>query len=369
MQEDERNRWTLDQWVNGFHYIFGPANSEKLPTTLWLEAVDEASKLAEEIRKSNLSEEVVHHVARLFGWVCTFVGKYLVQTAGFNPGDPLQLLLQETNPDSFLHPEPESYFKWVLEKYPAVCGLCGCSPCVCGVRRDLAENRYREAQAWNKFLEQSGKRLVEARKKVTKRYPKLKTMPLDQQMDVMVQIFRGSNYEADLWKITAHLLEEMGEVAREILALEALASFRVQLTGNGKSEDLSSDFRHRAQERLEKRFGLRKRDAVSYISQDAVIDIIQRLRVDSCSKLKGELADVFSWICALLHKIGYLRRSARDGSGEEEKFALILSGYYMNVDRRRACPYCERSTCDRLCQVIRIWEKREAVTREDAAVR
>src|SRR5437016_5879179 len=112
---DPHAGWTLDEWVKGLHQVYGLANLAKDPKEVWLEALDEATKLYEEVRRGELSSQIVSRTVKMFAWVCSFVGKYTdssIQTQ-LSANDPLRGLLVGG-----------TYSRWIMTKYPGVCAFC-----------------------------------------------------------------------------------------------------------------------------------------------------------------------------------------------------------------------------------------------------
>lgn len=146
----------------------------------------------------------------------------------------------------------------------------------------------------------------------------------------------------ELWKITAHLLEEVGEVAHEICRLTTINDSLQKLQGE------SNEARR-----------LTLKDAQRKVAEE----------------LKRELADVFSWLTSFLHKLGDIWRSARNKPNEDYSFSELVTKFSFLEEISTSefgCYHCKERPCREDCR-IEVVEKElnaklnERKKREEAA--
>src|SRR5712691_11843924 len=85
-----KESYSMDDWVVALFSVYQDVDVERSGAELWLQVLDEASKLMEAIRKEELMG-VTKQCVKVFGWTASFVGKYtLSRPAGSDPiGDGL----------------------------------------------------------------------------------------------------------------------------------------------------------------------------------------------------------------------------------------------------------------------------------------
>ncbi|MBI4296357.1 MAG: hypothetical protein HY667_04490 [Chloroflexi bacterium] len=364
---------SIDDWVKFFCVMYEKANRDRLPAILWLEAIDEATKLAEEARK-NRPSQILRRAVTLFGWLCGFVGKYTVQPPPHDT-DPIgDLLKRRCDGDGC----EESLGGWVWMKFPGRCPVCAGEKCLCPSYRKLAEDRHtfdvaatREKlvspdtnQSQKEFLQRQlnehedylrlrktwHTRVLEARKD----RDALKSFlgkPLDQQIDMFVDIFGGSQFDLDLLQITSKLLEEAGEVAREIIALSELWEIKKRL----KDGTLPEQDRQGLQKGLETLLAADQHrlppdfvEGLRAKSRENLVEAVHCFCEDAANSLKGELADVFSWLTAVLYKVGTSLCEYREVQVWYQ-FSDIIMKHHQRDSATLCCPECLEATCDRLC--------------------
>ena len=135
ISKKSKKRWSLNEWVIGLYHIYQDVDYMMDPADIWLQVVNDASQLVEEIRKGRFDRpdedrpDALRQLVKMFCWICGFVGKYTLEDR-FPKDDPIQKLLQESYYKEYLDGE-ESYEKWILLKYPSVCFICGNEHCLC----------------------------------------------------------------------------------------------------------------------------------------------------------------------------------------------------------------------------------------------
>jgi NTP pyrophosphatase (non-canonical NTP hydrolase) len=182
---------SLEFWVESFVEIYGHQHSRREVTEMWLPVVQYGSKIAEDIRKAEYGA-VHEHIAHLFAWFCSFVGrcKYF---------------------EDFTHPFyriEENLSDIIGFKYPNKCGHCASNPCDCSKLRMALE------KANDKQIQE--RRLDRARALFKKTYP---GWTVQDWVDMFAEIYSNSIYSMPIESIAFHLMEEIGEVARAIRGL------------------------------------------------------------------------------------------------------------------------------------------------------
>jgi NTP pyrophosphatase (non-canonical NTP hydrolase) len=285
--KDTLQESTLDNWVDEFYEIYKNKDRKRTISNMWLHLVENASKVGEATRKNEWGE-ACKELSHVFCWLCGFVAKCRDKDSS-NDIDQV-----------FFLDEPLSEIVW--NKYPNACWKCRSSPCQCSTNRieieDIPEKRVEE----------------------TKRLAFLRAQkhnmpgPLDDWVDMFRMIYENAHYGYPIDYVCFHFLEEVGEVARAILALSQFA---------GKEK-----FKEEEAKKLEEERG----------------------------KFKEELADVFSWIASFVSKLGFLSdtmsnyHQAYSGSKEniEIKFSRIVwTAYKSTRGDFMVCPppYCENRPC------------------------
>lgn len=170
--------WSLDDWVKMFEEIYGEKNKGKTDEEIWLHVVEEVAELAEDLRKQHVRprynkkgelEGAVINIADTFAWLCAFVSK--------------RGSLEEI----------------VWHKYPNICSYCFVDTnCLC-----IAKMSYMDKEEREKKLE-------------TYRRKKDRPVTLFDWQKMFERIYGNVNRVVTLEQIGFHLMEEVGEVAREI---------------------------------------------------------------------------------------------------------------------------------------------------------
>lgn len=359
---EPKQTWKLDRWVKAFHEIYGIVDKERPPTVLWLEAVDEASKLQEMVRRNDLSKDIVNQACKLFGWVCSFVGKYTIGANEIGDDDPIKTLLKKKRDDGFVTGE-ETYTKWIFNKYPGRCPQCLDTPCRCPSYRNLLERRQdpniREQLHGIRFLTEQAKqkRRQKIRDQIGNTVDKY-DKNLDTLVNMFVDIYGGTHFDLDLWKISAKVLEEVGEVGREILALDELKRIKNRLNSTlpPSEKDLKESFVKRLtglqeEGRIESHLAKQAKDRLNKYN---IQETLKWLTQPTADNLKDELADVFSWLSAFLHKVGELWRDLgyaahyADEKGDY-KIYRFLEEHYKSSKQTLGCPSCGEEKCNETC--------------------
>ena len=359
--------FSIDDWVKFYHEIYKGANEKRQPALLWLEAVDEATKLTEEARKEQ-PDIIVKEVVKLFSWVCSFIGKYTLSPPE-NDKDPIGRLLCDKDGDDHSNVD-ESWGKWVWKKYPGLCPVCGQKKCVCPAYRELAEERHRleengevkaeenehekayrarrkeEMEEYRQKIEKEGRKELQKARQNTTELGNFKKKSLDKQIDMLITIYGGLHFDLGFLQITAKLLEEVGEVGRIILALEGLYDL------NKQNEKVKTEARSGLIKLLDnaKLNDERKKELKEKVNPD-LTQAIEYFQFWAARSLKGELADVFTWLSAVLHKVGMCWRfSCEEKESQWFQFYDFLIDHHRKNDQKQlVCTFCGKTRCEKSC--------------------
>jgi len=351
IQRTAHTGWSLDDWVLLHYSIYGGNDRSRSATELWLQVVTEGARLAEDVRRGRITKAFDDDLVDLFRWLCAFVAKYLHQPR-LNARDPIRSLRDEGQGAARL-PGPESFAKWILQKYPRVCCACGRRQCACSSHRGLFEGR-REKQhgAGEARLLDRGTALrqeaLKAYARSKRRRERFYRLPLDKVIDMFAFIYGGGHEGVDLWQIAAHLLEEIGEVADELAFLSELHELK-RLMKQARPPVKFSDVVDKAF-RLEG--GLKELEKEADRMREGGEDkIIDRLRAKSIQALRGELADVLSWVSAMVYKIRTIMQEVRADHGERYLFTDRLGNRYRR-NGAFVCFACGAVPCENDCRAV-----------------
>jgi len=266
MKLDNHMKATIDNWQAYFYKIFSERNKDFTEghQFMWLKVIEKATIVGEAIRKNNFNE-ASRSIARVFCWLCGFCSE---------------------NKD-ILGTDKLSDIIWY--KYPRVCSTCAVKinkelikeitsknglKCTCDRTADERVNKKVD----NEILE--GYRELE------------KPKALDEWVMMFEAIFGHRLHIQSLDSICFHFLEEVGEVTT------ALRNYR--------ENEMNIDRGNVDRALLERIMGRLRGDDPEYVILKLEKD--DRIFFDACQNLmansiKEEVADVFSWLSALVIKL------------------------------------------------------------------
>jgi NTP pyrophosphatase (non-canonical NTP hydrolase) len=206
--EEKLEKYSIDEWENEFAEIYGHVDRKRSPIEIWLLLVEDASKVAEGIRKEKYGE-AINALAHVFCWTCSFIWRCRHE-------NDLNVDIKNSIP------------KIIWTKYPGICCLCGKKFCSCSV------NRWENEEL---TLRQKQEKLKQIQEDLKKSRQSLKAMPktLDSFTDMFRKIYKGAHYSLAVEAIAFHFMEEVGEVSTCIRNLKERKS---DLSKN-KSEQLT----------------------------------------------------------------------------------------------------------------------------------
>jgi NTP pyrophosphatase (non-canonical NTP hydrolase) len=193
MVKDNLVKYSIDDWEREFEDIYGYVDQERSPSDMWLLLMEDASKVAEALRKEAYYD-ALNALAHTFNWTCAFISRCRKRDndLGMNINNSLSNII------------------W--NKYPNLCSLCGRERCVCPVRRQELEELTKEEK--NQKLKEIEKDLDIARHRT-----EYKSKTLDGFTDMLSRIYKGAHYQLTIEAIAFHFMEEVGEVSTAIRKL------------------------------------------------------------------------------------------------------------------------------------------------------
>lgn len=291
INEKNHSEASLNQWQNHFEKIYGKRNKGKDPEVLWFRVFENASKVAESLRRYQYGE-AMQFVSHVLCWLSGFCSR-----------------------------TDRNIGRIVWEKYPSVCPYCRkdtehkVKSCTCQAHRVEIE----EAATHKK-----GTMIDEGTLEYFREHFK-KPRTLDRWVNMFAKLYGNSNYAASIEHIGFHLMEEIGEV--------------------GRAWRRKQEFATRVQKKLEKDTDIEK--AKTQFEMD----------------IDYEIADIFSWLCALVNKISWIIEAAENfgKSANEIKFRsrgavhfempeVTLSSFVF-AEYGKGCPNCGKMTCTEECFV------------------
>ena len=312
---EDVQKYQLEDWVRIFGRIYKKADAERTASSLWLDVIDESANIAEFVRRDEY-KKAIDNMPNVFCRLLCFVAKYSINlTDDILEHEGINLSSPDYNENCLT--------EWVLRKFPCLCSVCAKKPCVCPSSRADVENRDEEF----KIGEVITARMLKHKSWEIQIEGKINTFSLEKLFDMFCDIYGGVHYDPPISSICFHFLEEVGEVAKLLLALDNIQIMKTQ--GNGKYEDDRE-----------------------YLNNN----------------LKEEISDVISWIGAIINKINYIFRSTYphyhcllDESSCHDKLfqritpsELIFNRYFDNVSNQFICPHCRSSNCSPSCKQRRL---------------
>lgn len=340
--------YSLDEWVQTIRGIYREVDGTRDPFELWLEVLDESAKMTEDIRKDD-SDTAADHCISTFGWISSFVGKCLDTTAESGADVISKYMTQPWGSRDFIRGK-ETYQKWVLLRYPTVCHKCWESPCHCSAYRPIFENR-RKRQYKAKYREIRDERKIKLKEaKIYLRANRKEWLgkPVTGLFEMFDTIYSGSNYEQDLWKLGAHLMEEIGEVSKKLVDLQH--TIRMESLSDAKVERLL----RKALGKVE--LSPKRRRQLETFDSDG---ILHYFRSGLSKGLRGELADVFSWLTAVWEKLNKRQQEPKKSFAK-----ALISHYHTEPQKITGCRVCDMGECSDDCLTVNMFTrelKEEAV--------
>jgi NTP pyrophosphatase (non-canonical NTP hydrolase) len=302
----------LDNYVDLISEVYGQQDGNRSLWDVWGHALHHGAAIAERLRRSAPAAEVIQEIADFSLWLFTIVHKLRGEFGKPNSG------ATETAAESVIRVASGcSAMLW--HKYPGLCPVCYGrrnqgqivsppvealrQPCDCILYRDFSLDK----DAWKENI----MRLRAFSETVRAEKP----TSIDQWQSMILKVFDANLNELSICEITLHLMEELGEAAD---AMVRMYSYKT----------------------------------------DTFVDGAPRLRQ---LRLEAEIADIFSWLFAVVGKLELLKQNGVDidrwqiheefKAGEPLRLSQIIWRRYGSESLQSFyCPFCEHASCT--CELV-----------------
>ena len=312
---------TISEWSQDFAKLYDRPNRFRTPEGLWMGAVAHCSQIGEAIRRADYNA-LIGSACHAFCWILSFLTKC-------NSGD-----------DPLFHCG-NGMSEIVYFKFPGLCGHCLDRHCTCDpVKTDKKTNKAAQYSALYTYWH---------RAKYHLKY--LDNYDIGLWVDEFSDIFGGRIHLQTLDSIGFHFLEEVGEEAQAIQKLIQLRGV-IDSYHNSTRELLG---RYCAElstiDGLVKEYaGCEKSDEGKPRFDKASRDVTQvKARIlDAKMDLVIELADTFSWFCAVLIKLRQMPQPSTPTGGSNVTLDIEyrLQQEYGAAGAPLVCASCRTAACE-----------------------
>jgi hypothetical protein len=312
--EVEESHTKIKDWQKVFYELYSQADSNRTPEQMWIAVTAHTSSIGENIRKVAF-EKLLNSAAHTFCWLCSFVNK----CNGLKKDDIFSI--------------SESLCGIVSLKYPNKCGHCGQLPCNCDPEKMEGEEdklaRYRE--------------LLDCRNRDLKSYEEYS---IEDYRKMFFGIYRGRLHIQTLENIGFHFLEEIGEAAVSVRQLSQLRKIADDdrtgidsafLKGLTTADGIVQNHTKYHKDPKKIKYASKKPEMLKARVVNAKMDLV------------AEIADSFSWFCAILNKLDRISKSIYDKPEEHDTLKpleKVLNDVYIDPATGKArCPSCQKNPC------------------------
>ena len=305
------SNYLIQDWASAFDKLYAGPDSKRSPEEVWIATMAHCSSIGEAIRKSDFVE-LMESAARTFCWLLSY-SLHCAKTE--------DLLFRCNN----------TFCEMVYFKFPGVCGHCADSPCDCkavemDAKKDKAGKYKLLLERWNR----DGKAAYSYR--------------IGDWLGLFGGLYGGRIHLQTMETLGFHFLEETGEKAmavRKLMQLRGVIKAGVKGIDAGTLGGLVS-IPQIASEYI--RLGKDKpggKPPFDLVSNDYG-NIYNRL-VDAKMDFIVELADLFSFFCSILIKLGRVTIEKDKTFVAELKQELIDT--YGRPNEGLVCPRCKEKAC------------------------
>jgi hypothetical protein len=362
--DGDLNDLGLETIAKQFALVYKTVTLADLPMYRWLQIVNDVTILTEETRRGvRRQEQAQARALKVLLRLLDFIGFYLhvlPDTVPPNAKFIAECLQSPSYKGFFRNGGPkEGPTRWILAKYPKTCAKCGEERCHCIVTPWVFEERRQDPEEFFAFRDKVYKKRRQL-KKIWDKKPNYFTLP--GLFQFFADIYRSSYYHLDTWKIVMHLSEEVGEATTELSRLELLFLMRERsyplstdetwAAIKGQTKDIITDklgsinLPETKRKVTEKTLAEMEKEIQSLRHKpDASVAIASLVT----EKFKEEIADVFSWLSAVLYQLS-------EGAVVEPKrlMELLRKHKYIKTVKYHltlTCPQCGESECENSCLV------------------
>jgi hypothetical protein len=305
---------TIKEWCEGFDKLYSKSDRQRSSEELWIATMAHCSDMGVGIRKNNYNE-IINSATHVFCWMCSYINHC-------------------SKTKDLIFNFKDSLCDIVFLKFPGECGYCNKIPCQCNPD-EMDETKNKVAKYENLYSK-------------AKPYMPV-THSLGDWMDKFRHFFGGRIHMMTLESIGFHFLEEAGE---EMVDVRQLIQLRNVLNANIKGidntflqkittiEGLIQEYSNCISDsRLSK--NKKGKPDIDYSSKDAVH--IKARIVIAKMDFVIELADTFSWFCAILIK---LQNIAKCNDIKDFDLERKLQEIYGKKGEDLRCSTCKKTVCD-----------------------
>jgi len=349
------DRTTLEQISKGIAGVYKSTDLAKYPMFRWVQILHDATILGEDIRR-NRNDKAIKRAGRVLIRLLDFIGHYLyihdLRRGHYDlPDIVCAALRRKSYKNLFANPGPdEGPTRWILAKYPRACAKCGCKPCECILRPWIFEERREKPGPYSQYHKQTEK----IRRNLKKQTIEPFTLP--GMIDFFQAIYRNSYYNQDPWKLAMHLAEELGEATYELSRLELAWLGRDRIDPGNYIADIREESENWIDEEIERIEHTADRKAFRKRAMRDLRKLIKQLRVGKSwnvftdivsERFKEEIADVFSWLTAVLSRL------SDDDEQLRHNLDVITKRYVKKKGHRKIfrCPVCDDVGCTNACLI------------------
>ncbi len=305
----------IDEWVEEFKDLYFKHDKNRTPKEIWLATMGHCSAMGEAIRRDHYTA-LLEAASHAFCWICSYITK-----------------CNET--DNLIFKIDASFSEIIGFKYPQICGHCKQAECRCrpieiDEKKDKAA-QYRELYNYWKNLNFS-------------------KHDINEWLKWFWKIYKGQIHLLTLESIGFHFLEEVGEEAMAIRQLSQLNSVTDEGIEGVDDKYLNKiitidgilDEYEKCLSISKEKDSSIKKPKVEYTSKNP--DSIKARIVTAKMAQFIEIADAFSWFCAILIKLIELFYNLKI-KVIDYNFETILQNEYGKKGNSLICPRCKNPDC------------------------
>ena len=303
---------SIKDWERIFSDLYSEADSKRTPEQMWIAVMAHSSSIGESIRMFAF-ERLMKSAAHTFCWLCSFVNRC------------------KTLQDNDVFSIKESLCGIVSLKYPGECGHCGSAPCTCDPEK--IDQREDKSAAY--------KALLDSRNLILESFENYSIANSTKMFD---KIYGGRIHIQTLESIGFHFLEEIGEAAFSIRKLGQLRTIADTRTGI----DLAFLKRLSTVEGIVQNYAEHRKKPEDMNWASIEPDMLRARLVDAKMGLVIEIADSFSWFCAILNKLDKISRKISEHPRTRDilkPLEQVLTDEYFDAKGNARCPACKNNPC------------------------
>ena len=329
-----------------------------LPMFRWLHVLNDATILAEEIRR-NRRQESAERAGKILMRLLNFIGYYLYiyktppgQVASSSLPELIATVLRSKSYSDYFGTMElkEGPTRWILAKYPNACAKCGEKPCHCVVEPWVFEERREKPAPFEKYQQKTH----QLRKNLQQN--EIKLFSIRSVIEFFNSIYRNSYHHQEPWKLAMHLTEELGEATTELSRLELILLARSDDRYSFPTKQVIDHSQSKLEAVIDRIVDDKQRWIIKTRAEEKLKQLHDKIRQGDPwnflattvvgEQFKEEIADVFSWLAAVIHALPDKGTDAI-ATLEEIKNSYVRQRGFARLE----CPYCHETECTNDCIV------------------